>query len=188
MKRLLLLLFVGSIGGTAVAGDYLAVIFGRFSHQQHAASLNRSGVECVACHAVGAASGDLRPAPGVCHSCHAPGEGGLGEGEGLRRAPRQCSVCHPVVAAPESHAAGWLALHGPEARSDARSCTTCHTRSSCIDCHDRRQNGAFAVHDPSWIRTHGIAARAAPATCDTCHTQSECLACHTSSAGFGRVQ
>jgi hypothetical protein len=186
-RKLALLLGLSVALGSALAGDHLASIWARFDHAEHDAVFRRHQVGCVTCHPVGAASGDLSPARGVCHTCHAPGQGGLGEGDGLRAATDRCAACHTVVDPPASHGPGWLALHGPDARAEARSCTTCHTRSSCVDCHDRRQNGAFAVHDPSWIRTHGIAVRAAPASCDTCHTQNECLACHDTPSGFGRT-
>lgn len=172
----------------ALAGDDLAAIWDRFDHAGHAATFDRHRVGCVTCHALGAPAGDLRPDRGVCHGCHAPGEGELGgAADGVRGAPDTCATCHPAVAPPASHGAGWLAFHGADARADGGRCANCHSRSSCVDCHDRRQNGAFTTHDPSWIRTHGITARAAPASCDSCHAQAECLACHRSPAGFGRT-
>lgn len=173
---------------TALAGEDLDAIFDRFDHEDHAAVLRRQEVGCPTCHAIGRAEGtSLRPDPSVCHTCHAPGQGGLGDGVGLRAAPDRCGGCHPTVRPPPTHVAGWLEQHGAEARYDGESCRTCHDRSSCVDCHDRRVNGAFAVHDPSWLRTHGIAVRAAPASCDGCHAQAECTTCHASVAGFGRT-
>jgi hypothetical protein len=163
-----------------------AAEFTRFDHPEHARTFDRHDVPCVACHPVGSARADLVPDRAVCHTCHAPGEGGIGAGDGLRAASDRCALCHDVVAPPPSHGAGWLELHGPDARAEPDRCGSCHPRSSCVDCHDRRQNGAFTVHDPSWIRTHGVAVRAAPASCDSCHAQAECLACHGSPAGFGR--
>lgn len=187
-RAAMLALFVFALAGSAGAGQHLTAIWSRFDHGAHAKTFGRHGVGCPTCHAVGAPpSTALTAPPGVCHGCHAPGEGGLGAGDGVRGAPRRCATCHPIVESPASHGPGWLSGHGPDARADGRSCADCHTRSSCVDCHDRRQNGAFAVHDPSFIRTHGIAARAAPASCDGCHTRSECLACHDTPAGFGRT-
>ncbi|MCB9688217.1 MAG: hypothetical protein H6738_17530 [Alphaproteobacteria bacterium] len=175
------------VTGSALAGDDLAAIFDRFDHAEHAAVFRRHDVGCPTCHAVGRAEGtSLLPDRSVCHTCHAPGQGDLGVGDGLRAAPDRCGTCHPTVAPPATHVAGWIAGHGVEARYDGDSCRTCHDRGSCVDCHDRKMNGGFEVHDPSWLRTHGIAVRAAPASCDACHAQAECTACHGSSAGFGR--
>lgn len=182
------------VASALASDDEAAVIFDRFDHAEHAATFRRHDVGCVVCHAMtpvaegtAANAAGLGPNEAVCHTCHAPGEGGLGVGDGLRAAPARCATCHPTVDPPTSHAAGWLELHGSDARADAASCENCHTRSSCVDCHERRQNGAFTVHDPSWIKTHGVAVRAAPATCDSCHAQTECLSCHTSTTGFGRA-
>lgn len=181
-----MLLWALGLSAAASAGDELPRIWARFDHGEHDAVFRKRDVGCVACHAVGAAEGGLRPDRSVCHTCHAPGQGDLGAGDGVRGAPTRCDTCHEVVGTPPSHTAGWRELHGADARAGFGRCATCHDRASCVDCHDRRQNGAFATHDPSWLRTHGIAVRAAPASCDTCHAQAECLACHTSGAGFGR--
>lgn len=171
-------------------------MFGKFDHAVHEASLTKAKVACVDCHQVGAARAGatdaelaatlLAPPRNACHECHAPGEGGLGSGGGVGRAPHTCATCHDPLPRPDSHVAGWLDHHGPEAASAGASCQDCHSRSTCVDCHDRRENTRWKVHDASWLTAHGIVARADPSGCDSCHVKSECTSCHASSAGFGR--
>lgn len=173
--------------------------FRRFDHSKHERALARQGVSCVACHQVGATADGpwgrdrladtfLQPPDGACHQCHAPGQGGLGAGRGMNSAPGTCATCHDRVEAPVTHEAGWLATHGQQAAFEAASCRDCHSRSTCVECHDRRENVSRSVHDAAWLTVHGIVARASPAGCDTCHAQSECTSCHGSAAGFGRTQ
>ncbi|MDP2310689.1 MAG: hypothetical protein Q8P18_32025 [Pseudomonadota bacterium] len=198
MTRLLLLLLVLVLVLPAFAGEAdRAALFARFDHARHTKPLQRAGVTCTACHQVGA-TGDasatstqlrdtwLIPRNDTCHTCHAAGEGGLGAGEGMTGAPRACATCHTDVRPPESHAVGWLALHGGEAAVSAVTCRDCHTRTTCAECHDRSAGATSKVHDRSWLTVHGVAARAAPAGCDSCHIQNECTSCHAAGAGFGR--
>lgn len=171
-------------------------IFEKFDHAEHAAALQKAHVACVDCHAVGSKSGKsaaevatpLLPPRNTCHECHAPGEGGLGAGNGIGRAPRACITCHDPLPRPASHIAGWLEHHGPDAVSARADCLDCHHRSTCVDCHDRRENTRWKVHDASWLSTHGIAARADPTGCDSCHVKSECTSCHASAGAFGRTR
>jgi hypothetical protein len=194
----LLLLLLVVLVLPAFAGEAeRAAIFARFDHAAHTRPMKRADVSCTACHQVGATSGPtatqtqlrdtfLVPRNDTCHTCHAPGEGDLGAGDGMNSAPRACATCHADVRAPESHAVGWLAMHGGEAAVSAVTCRDCHTRTTCAECHDRRENATAKVHPPSWLTVHGIAARAGPASCDSCHVQAECSSCHASGAGFGR--
>ena len=73
----------------------------------------------------------------LCSSCHSE---------------RSCAACHGVGTVPALparlafddvrlsglHRAGFVARHSDEARADPGLCTTCHSESSCIDCHTRR--------------------------------------------------
>lgn len=172
-------------------------IFAKFNHSKHDAVLTANGIACESCHQVGAradgpwdkdrlAKTFLVPPEGACHQCHAPGQGGFGAGPGVIEAPHRCETCHERVTPPDTHGPGWLTMHGSEAQISMSSCLNCHTRSTCTECHDRREDVTYNIHDRTWLSVHGMAARAAPADCDSCHAQSECLTCHSSSAGFGR--
>ena len=172
MRRLLLVLLVMvTLPLAAVGGSELQQLYARFDHAGHDKAFARNGVTCVSCHQVGATGTELAPPPpGACHQCHVDKP----ERSLLHATPTDCSTCHAVVAAPETHGATWLAWHGSEAD---RSCTTCHARRDCVDCHEGRLDPEHHVHDPGFLAIHGIEA-AAGATCDSCHSQSECLACH----------
>ena len=179
MRRLLplllaALLVVLLLPLAAVGGDELAAITARFDHAGHAKAFDRNDVSCVSCHQVGAQGKALAPPPtGTCHQCHVDKP----ERSLLHSTPSRCDTCHASVAAPDTHVSTWLAWHGSEADS---SCTSCHARRDCVDCHEGRLDPTFKVHDPGFLSTHGIEA-AAGATCDSCHSQSECLACHAGS-------
>jgi hypothetical protein len=130
-------------------------------------------------HGVRAAS-----ARDLCASCHTE---------------RQCASCHgegTVPALPWKlalgevslsglHRAGFAARHADEARADPGLCTTCHTESSCVDCHTRLNvagAGARSPHPPGWADgTHGSQARIDPMSCAGCHGGSGeqlCVNCH----------
>jgi hypothetical protein len=192
--RRFLPLFVLLLSALAWAGGREA-IFQRFDHAQHKKILEQAELSCVACHQFAKADATMTKADlaniwsvprAACHECHAPGQGGLGAGDGINRAPHTCATCHESVKPPDSHVAGWLRHHGPDAVAAGASCSTCHARATCVNCHDRRDNTDTKVHDASWLSVHGIVARAGPAGCDNCHVQAECTGCHASPAGFQR--
>jgi hypothetical protein len=124
----------------------------------------------------------------LCASCHSE---------------RQCASCHgegSVPALPARlafddvrleglHRAGFAARHADEARADPGVCTTCHTESSCIDCHTRSGVApgptTASPHPPGWLTTnggdHGSQARIDPASCAGCHGgagEQLCVDCH----------
>jgi hypothetical protein len=136
-------------------------------------------------HGVRAAS-----ARDLCASCHTE---------------RECAGCHGVGTVPVLpaqlafddvrlsglHRAGFRARHAEEARADPGLCTTCHSESSCNDCHTAERvspaSGARSPHPPGWITTglgggeHGLQARIDPASCAACHGgagEQLCVGCH----------
>jgi hypothetical protein len=124
----------------------------------------------------------------LCASCHTE---------------RQCASCHGVGTVPVLparlafddvrlsglHRAGFAARHVEEARADVGLCTTCHTESSCIDCHMREnvapETTTRSPHPPGWLTAsggdHGLQARMDPASCAGCHGgagEQLCIGCH----------
>ena len=112
-------------------------------------------------HGVRAAS-----ARDLCASCHTE---------------RQCASCHgegtvpalPVEAGPRDdvslsglHRAGFAARHADEARADPGLCTTCHTESSCIDCHTRENVAGDDGAQPAPARLGRTASTASQARID----------------------
>jgi hypothetical protein len=98
--------------------------------------------------------------------------------------------------------------HGSRIGGKAESCATCHTRESCLACHQGalprpaahlalagagRGAGAQvarqkpASHTPDFKERHGPVASAMPSSCAACHARTECLDCHrpVSATGSG---
>ncbi len=191
MSRTLLLvaLFLG-LGARVprITPEERVRILDRFDHREHGDALDDAGLSCPACHQVGGAAGGtlapeardeafLSPPPTACHACHVPADGKRGH------APGACGTCHATDIRPADHHDRWAAEHGSEARLQGRACETCHGRSECVDCHERRDTTRYRVHDRNWLSVHGIAVQADPAACGTCHLRSECTSCHATGRG-----
>ncbi len=144
----------------------------RFNHGHHRRALDRAELTCQGCHQVGLEGEELPEVPKMaCHGCHVQPDPGATR---WSRAPTTCGSCHEEIQRPESHSAAWLSWHGTE--RDA-SCSDCHSRSFCVECHERREEPDLMVHPRTWLTTHGVEAGAGMA-CDSCHARSECLSCH----------
>lgn len=149
--------------GAPKPASYADVVF---DHAPHADQ------PCERCHAGAARSskaGDSNlPKMDTCTACH--------DGD---TAPSACSTCHEKIrkeVRPESHSAAWPRAHGDVAQLDKLSCTYCHDRTGCEDCHTTRRP---AGHTPGWKNSgHGIAADFDRRACDTCHRADECSRCH----------
>ena len=126
----------------------------------------------------------------LCASCHTE---------------RSCAACHGAGTVPALparlafddvklsglHRGGFLARHPEEARADPGLCTTCHTETSCVDCHTRAKVAPGTTttnpHPIGWVSTaagggdHGVQARIDPASCAGCHGgagEQLCVGCH----------
>jgi predicted CXXCH cytochrome family protein len=133
----------------------------------------------------------------VCASCHTE---------------RGCAKCHGVGTTPTLpwkldlgevplaglHRAGFRARHALEARADPGICTTCHSESSCVDCHNASHvspgGTTRSPHPAGWLSPgrgggeHGPQARIDPASCAGCHGgagEQLCVGCHKVGAGGG---
>jgi predicted CXXCH cytochrome family protein len=125
----------------------------------------------------------------LCASCHSQ---------------TSCSKCHGVnVAALPArlafddvrlaglHRAGFRSRHKEEARANPGLCTTCHSESSCNECHTRERvspgTTTRSPHPADWLSPsrgggqHGTQARIDPASCAGCHGgagEQMCVSCH----------
>jgi hypothetical protein len=179
-----------------------------FDHAKHMSA----GLECATCHAgvekATKAPSDGLPSMALCTDCHKE-----------REVKDDCNVCHSQVQVlrPKDHIADWISDHSIPARSDARSCETCHRQSYCSECHDgaalglavRNKEGAPAdrigpmasahegndllilqrVHDLNYRWTHGSDVRAKTLDCAVCHeTQTFCNACHNPENDANRLR
>ncbi|WP_428266075.1 hypothetical protein [Haliangium sp.] len=160
-------------------------------HVDLAAELSRPASHLVHTDDFARTHGDVAAASAdLCGSCH-----------------RQtfCTSCHgaevpllPSRSEPEDplragvHRAGFLARHAVDAHAEPALCTSCHSPSSCRDCHERAgvasagAPGAGAgPHPPGWVgvtrNDHGPAARRDPVSCAGCHGGAGellCVDCH----------
>ncbi len=126
----------------------------------------------------------------LCSSCHSE---------------RSCAACHGVGTTPGlparlafddvnlagQHRAGFRSRHAVEARAQPGLCTTCHSESSCIQCHQASNvasgTASRSPHPLGWISPmrgggdHGRAARIDPSSCAGCHGgagEQLCIDCH----------
>lgn len=153
---------------------------------------------CATCHA-----------RNLCLECHvnAPETGVI---QALMPDPRvpDYRPAHGAPPMPETHRrTDFLTRHAADARRNALTCATCHTRESCTTCHTGVEPRAVAAlpqaapgraagallsrtpppnHVAAFRERHGADAAARPATCEACHTRSTCLECHRPEAGGGR--
>jgi hypothetical protein len=164
---------------------------GPTGHGVLARSRSSSGIpvaaSCATCHA-----------REFCVSCHVdapetPAIQALGS-------DRRSLLLSARLTRPRSHEApDFGRKHGNELGSTAQTCATCHTRESCLACHQGvvprsteslatagpgRGAGARiarkrpASHGPDFTDRHASLASAAPSSCAACHARAECLDCH----------
>ncbi len=172
-----------------------------FDHKAHVIGQK---MECNTCHAgvekAAFAEPHHLPSMATCYTCHNDVQ-----------ATNQCEACHTNLSSlrPASHAAanfGREHARVMNGRTFDAKCQSCHTESSCMECHDGsnltrlnsfesiglispRRSGndkptalsGQAVHDMNFKFTHGISSKGKAADCQTCHRQqSFCSDCHMS--------
>lgn len=137
-----------------------------FAHKSHI----DKGLDCATCHGRLDFAGAVPSVPVMadCQSCHL-----------LRRAPVGCEQCHqgkrPLPA--EHQLATWRQDHGWEASAATTDCASCHSQSSCDQCH-QGLNLYGSPHPPGWVFSH-YADAAWGAECLSCHeTRRSCTDCH----------
>jgi hypothetical protein len=137
---------------------------------RHGALAGTNGASCRSCH--------TQESCAACHRAGPPAPGlalypaGPGRGEGARTTRRP----------PASHGPGWEERHGPFAAASMKSCTSCHTRSSCLSCHrpDAARRGSY--HPASYLTRHPADAYSRSTSCTDCHNVGEfCQTCHAQS-------
>lgn len=132
-------------------------------------------VSCLQCHG---GTGHRRPQRVYgrtqmqdCTSCHKSGA----------EDTDACDRCHVDAGEldPAQAQTVWRATHGPEWESthgagDLSSCSSCHPRAYCADCH-----GTPIPHSSRWPVEHGKRLNAARrAACLRCHEAQWCADCH----------
>lgn len=95
---------------------------------------------------------------------------------GLSAAP---SVLSAQMPRPRNHTDNWPREHRVAAADggEAAMCTTCHTRSFCVSCHDGAQRPTF--HATNYVTRHAEDSFTRETDCASCHqAQAFCVRCH----------
>lgn len=151
----------------------------------HGATASRA--RCATCHT-----------QDDCAACHAGAAPGV-----VAQLPARADVRAPGVQLaqrmPPSHEAPMFTIeHGTEAAVNGASCSACHSRTMCADCHDasatgsparqsgddsrRVTGGPGAFHPPNFQARHSAEAYGRRLECSNCHdSRLFCADCHASS-------
>jgi hypothetical protein len=148
---------------------------------QHGGKAKRDSGSCAYCHTQESCMACHRTPPRVVLLLPASGPG---RGTGARIERQK----------PASHSADFADRHGPLASSSPGTCSACHARAECLECH-RPNAGAGTTgggyHPAGFLTRHPAAAFNQQADCAGCHNQATfCVTCHQQ-AGLvspGRLQ
>ena len=162
----------------------------KFDHSAHAKQT------CESCHgdmrAVNLATTRQLPTMAACLRCHTDGS-----------EERHCADCHlaklgGLIETSFEHGSlvpkhdGLGDAHGPDFARDHRqqarqvgaTCTACHDRSECVDCHQGVIK-PMEFHPGNYLLSHPVEARRGRPDCTACHRyETFCVACHERS-GIG---
>lgn len=132
--------------------------------------------ECDACHTGKTRERRLEAGPWqVTHGRNWRTVHGMGDLESCQTCHPDdyCAKCHKVQV---PHAKTFGAEHGDAAKTDRKSCTTCHKSDQyCTACH-----GIEMPHPAGFLRQHSkIAKNTEDPVCERCHTPEDCRRCHT---------
>ena len=166
----------------------------KFDHSVHVKT------DCARCHGdmrtVDLASTKQLPTMGLCLQCHADGA-----------TERHCADCHLTKLGDlietqlpqgdlvprrgglgDDHGPGFAKDHKQQARQVGATCTACHDRSECVDCHQGVVKPTD-FHPSDYLLTHAIDARRGRPDCSACHRlESFCVGCHERSGLGTRAQ
>jgi Doubled CXXCH motif (Paired_CXXCH_1) len=135
----------------------------------HGKASRRSTQACQTCHTRESCLTCHNGQPDLAKAMFAAGPG---------RGPGAQLIRH----APITHTAYWDEQHADMARSRARNCLGCHTRTQCLDCHRPNPGDATGYHAAGFLTRHPAAAYAREADCSNCHNNQQfCASCHQQS-------
>lgn len=131
------------------------------------------------------AEGDARQ----CRTCHTQESCTACHVTGVRQAsalalwePGRGRGAQIVRARPASHGDNFRDQHASLATAAATSCTTCHTRTECLDCHRPTAASVGGYHPAGFLTRHPAAAYSRETSCADCHSPTAfCAACHQQS-------
>lgn len=140
--------------------------------RKHGSLSRQTAATCANCHTQPSCLSCHRSNPSVAQTLPPAGAGrGLGAQIGRTR--------------PASHTSDFADRHASLANSSPRSCSACHARTECLECHRPNAASTGSYHPAGFLARHPAAAYNRQSDCSQCHNQSLfCTTCHTQS-GFG---
>ena len=125
----------------------------------------------------------------ACRTCHTQESCTVCHATGLRQAsalaaagPDRGKGAQVIRSRPVSHDAQFRDRHAAVATATPTSCTTCHTRTQCLDCHRPTAASTGGYHPAGFLTRHPAAAYARETSCADCHSPAGfCAACHQQS-------
>jgi hypothetical protein len=136
---------------------------------RHGRDARRRPQSCATCHTRESCLTCHVAQPGVAASLH---DAGPGRGPGAVVTRRR----------PSSHGDDFTDRHAPVAAAAPRSCSACHARADCLDCHRPSAASGPAYHPVGFLSRHPASAYARETACAECHnTRSFCADCHQES-------
>jgi hypothetical protein len=175
---------VGYTPARAIERVYLTPTPLKFDHAAHAKTA------CEACHrdmrSVDLATTRQLPTMASCLDCHRDGA-----------EQRHCADCHMTKLGGlvetrfehgdlvphrdglgEDHGPTFARDHKQQASQVGATCTACHDRSECIDCHQGVVK-PMEFHSGNYLMLHSMEARRGRPDCTACHRyETFCVACH----------
>ncbi|HET8836695.1 MAG TPA: hypothetical protein VFN08_18345 [Gemmatimonadales bacterium] len=134
--------------------------------QHHGRDARRAPTRCATCHTQESCVTCHTAQPNVAVALHSAGPG-RGPGAKVTRAR------------PPSHGDDFTTRHAQLAASAPRSCTACHARADCLDCHRPDAGSTAGFHPVGFLSRHPAAAYARETSCAECHNQGQfCADCH----------
>ncbi len=135
--------------------------------QGHGASTGRNGERCATCHTRQSCTACHIAPPGKAIQALAAAGPGRGLGAQITRKK------------PLSHIGDFGNQHARLAVAEARSCSTCHARTECLQCHRPDPAAAGGYHPAAFLTRHPASAYARESSCSDCHNpQQFCATCH----------
>ncbi|MGE5230133.1 MAG: hypothetical protein ACM3NS_00230 [Deltaproteobacteria bacterium] len=134
--------------------------------QQHGKQEERRPQTCAVCHTRESCVTCHLGQPSLALAMHAAGPG-RSPGASVKRLR------------PASHGDDFTNRHGPVASAAPRSCSVCHARADCLDCHRPNAASTPGYHPAGFLARHPAAAYGRETSCAECHnTRAFCTDCH----------
>jgi hypothetical protein len=138
---------------------------------QHGGKAKRDPESCATCHTQESCVACHRNRPTIVLALHSAGPGRANGAQIERKKPGY-------------HTADFADRHAPIASSSPATCSACHARTECLECH--RPNAAMGAggnyHPAGFLSRHPAAAFNRQTDCAGCHNQAAfCTTCHEQS-------